>query len=235
MTEPDLVQVTCPGCDCLFLVADGAAETECPESREHIVWRQCLDTLEIFPVLSSWSTWVHPNCASEHAVRLDDLAPPAPANSSVAQDGAEWGSAREVTPAPAAPSEQTDLDLLVLADRMTWIEQELTGQLAVDSQEITISSGDASGLFRRALIARLADVVDFQVTQEAEATEETTAKKPKRFRRGLTVHEGADVPVASLLLATGYGTASLRGRADADMLSAELSRYLGRYAGLAKR
>lgn len=67
---PAAVEVICPGCQGSFLVPFGIAETLCPYCDEHIVWRRCLDTDEVFPVLTKWATWVHPGCESEHLVDL---------------------------------------------------------------------------------------------------------------------------------------------------------------------
>lgn len=77
------VDVLCPNCQHEFLVPDGAAETLCPSCDEHIVWRQCLSTRSIFPVLSRWKTWEHPGCPSIHAVDLTQRIPaPGPASPS---------------------------------------------------------------------------------------------------------------------------------------------------------
>ncbi len=70
MTETSLVRVVCPDCRHEFDVPDGAAEAQCSQCGEQIVWRSCLDTNEVFTVLKKWETWVHPGCETKHPVDL---------------------------------------------------------------------------------------------------------------------------------------------------------------------
>ncbi|MGI8678783.1 MAG: SHOCT domain-containing protein [Jatrophihabitans sp.] len=240
MLESDLAQVTCPGCRGLFFVANGAAEARCSYCGQHIVWRECLDRSEIFPVLSSWPSWVHPNCASVHAVALGE---PDEREPSVVVDGAGYPDAAMSSDGPVGTdvpvsgsildlsasagddsSAQVDLERVVLAEHMTWTERNVAGQLVLDARQITITPKDAPEV----LVATLVDVIDFEVVQEPDATPERSPKKPKRFRRGLSVGDGSEHPTARLSLAAQSGSATLRGPADAGVLTDLLTHYVER-------
>jgi hypothetical protein len=106
------VQVVCPECGRRFLVPDGAPETLCPGCDEHIVWRQCLPTGQVFPVLARWTTWEHPGCSAVHSVDLTASA----------------GDTADDKDAP-----------IVVAERAMWLDEDVRGRLLLDRAGVTIA------------------------------------------------------------------------------------------------
>jgi hypothetical protein len=234
---PAAVEVICPGCKGSFLVPVGIAETLCPYCDEHIVWRRCLDTDEVFPVLTKWPTWVHPGCSSEHLVDLTvHISRPADGEDGEqpATDEAPTEAAPDAGARHEAPPETTDLlpeqqpvtdqqfapaavPPLLLLDQAEWVEQQVAGQLIVLQEHIVMM---AAGSPQPITLAPVADIVSCGVTSTDGAAGEQPAKK-KRFRRGARVSDDA-TPLVRLTLATPYAQWTIVGRADAEVLRSQL-------------
>jgi hypothetical protein len=241
MTAMKTVDVVCPNCKGSFRVPDGAAETLCAYCNEHIVWRQCLDTGEIFPVLTNWETWVHPGCESVHVVDLSvTIQRPETPASDTAQEQAAGGdgqaAAAEVEPvaeAPSGPAEEvageadrapseapaeqsavpTDDGPICAMDGAEWVERELSGRLMIDSTAFGIEP--AAG--RPVAISWTRDVLSYTVERDAGDG------RKRRFRRGAQ----PDVPVPTIVVVTSRGgTHTIRGIADPDELTERLEYYL---------
>jgi hypothetical protein len=138
---PAAVEVICPGCQGSFLVPFGIAETLCPYCDEHIVWRRCLDTDEVFPVLTKWATWVHPGCDSEHLVDLTvhitqpagpDAADELPGSGAeLPGSGAELPASAYTPPPPPPPSQVSAVNAPAptLADALPGLDRPPVGEM----------------------------------------------------------------------------------------------------------
>jgi hypothetical protein len=220
MTAPETVEVVCPECRNTFLVPDGAPETVCPQCSEHIVWRRCLDTDQVFPVLTKWTTWVHPGCDSVHVVDLTvkiaqptPEAPPAPAAPPVV----------DTPPAPAvdAPAAETPAAVtppapFCLVEDAQWVEQDLRGQLMIDPVAIGIAGPSAGPV----AIAWTRDVLDYALTPHPSAPDAAQAKR--RFGRKKTAEP---IPIL-LILTSRAGQHTVTGYADIDSLRQNLEQKL---------
>lgn len=156
--------VICPNCQHEFLVPEHASETLCPSCDEHIVWRQCRDTGEAFPVLSSWTTWTHANCERLHTVDLSvRIARPGPRPSADVPPPEPATPDRPTTEAPMADEDETNEPFQVLAEDADWPERGLRGWLYVDTEELVMVSRDEQDREVGTLVARIEDISEFEI------------------------------------------------------------------------
>lgn len=212
MTETIPVQVICPNCRSEFEVPDGTPEAQCAQCAENIVWRRCLDTDEVFAVLTSWSTWVHPGCDSQHQVDLTVVLP-APAD-----DGA--APVDSVDGAAAAP--------IALAEYADWTDQRMTGRLSIDDSCLAMWSAGPAAAPTPITVAWLVDIVDYAVSASDAAAEDPLAKKPRGLRRSSKkAAEPATNAAWAKLTVTGRETqATIMCAVDAAVLQAQLDNFL---------
>ena len=221
MTAPETVETVCPECQNRFLVADGAAEATCPQCSEHIVWRRCLDTDQVFPVLTKWTTWVHPGCDSVHVVDLSvkiqapaepqsaPSAPQAPVNAVLAaQEVGGPDQGQHVAPPPP----------FCLVEDAQWVEQNLRGQLMIDPVAFGIAGPSAGPV----AIAWTRDVLDYTLVPHPSA--EAADDAPKR-RFGRRKAEPTPMPIL-LTVTSRAGQHTITGYADMDQLRANLEERL---------
>jgi predicted RNA-binding Zn-ribbon protein involved in translation (DUF1610 family) len=219
VTETSLVQVVCPDCRHEFDVPDGAAEAQCPQCGEQIVWRSCLDTNEVFTVLKKWETWVHPGCETKHpvdlthvlsAARPQDLDPnlaPVPRHGSP-----EHG---------ALVAQQTVYSPVELAEDVEWADQDISGRLIVDSDRLAILPG--AGATRPPLsVAWLRDVTAYAVDH---VDPDTDGRKRSRFGRRKEDKDSV-VRLSRLMLTVPGGQISITSTAQPDVLLAQLDQFL---------
>ncbi|MDT4893410.1 MAG: hypothetical protein QOE97_2445 [Pseudonocardiales bacterium] len=253
MTAMKTVDVICPNCRGSFRVPDGAAETLCAYCNEHIVWRQCLDTTEIFPVLTRWETWVHPGCQSVHVVDLSvTIQRPAPTSDDVPEPAAgadEVQPAAQVEPAanePAAAAVQDPPGNVLSEDVAAGPEQAGEGTDAVAEQPAApapdgpVCAMDSAEWVERDLQGRLMiDGIAFGIEPPAgrpvaiswtrDVLSYTLDRdggesgRKRRFRRGAQPEGPAAMVV---VVNTRGGTHTIRGLADADELAGRLEMYL---------
>ena len=215
MTAPELVEVVCPECQNHFQVSDGAAEANCPQCNEHVVWRRCLDTDQVFPVLTKWTTWVHPGCNSVHVVDLsvkiqtpDQAPPPAAPVAPVGEQPEPDGTGAHV--APPAP--------FCLVEDAQWVEQNLRGQLMIDPVAFGIAGPSAGPV----AIAWTRDVLDYTLVPHPSA--EAAADGPKR-RFGRRKAESTPMPIL-MTVTSRAGQHTITGYADIDELRANMEERL---------
>jgi LSD1 subclass zinc finger protein len=209
MTAPETVEVVCPECRNTFMVPDGAPETTCPQCSEHIVWRRCLDTDEVFPVLTKWSTWIHPGCESVHVVDLAvKVQPPADAITGDQPPPPPPGP-------PAAPADPQQAAPFCLIENAKWIEQDLSGQLMIDPVAFGIAGASAGPV----AIAWTRDVLDYTLNLHPSA--EDGPKKGFGRRK----KDAAPPPVLLVVTSRG-GTHTVTGFADIDALRTQLEQRL---------
>jgi predicted RNA-binding Zn-ribbon protein involved in translation (DUF1610 family) len=213
MTETRMVQVICPDCRRQFDVPDGAAEAQCPQCGETLVWRSCLDTNEVFTVLQKWETWVHPGCETKHPVDLTHVL------SAARPQGIDPSTAPVQRPAEGV--EQTVYSPVQLAEDVEWADQDITGRLIVDSDRLAILPG--AGVARPPLsVAWLRDVLDFGVQHAGTEGED---KKRKRFGRKKDGKDGALRPSVVVFAVPG-GQISIASSDQPDVLLANLDQFL---------
>lgn len=211
MTETRMVQVICPECRREFDVPDGAAEAQCPQCGETLVWRSCLDTNEVFTVLKKWETWIHPGCDTKHPVDLTHVLSAA----------RPQGLDPSVAPVhrPDGP-EQTVYSPVQLAEDVEWADQDIAGRLIVDSDRIAILPG--AGMARPPLsVAWLRDIQDYTVQRSGDGDD----KKRKLF--GRKKETAATTPRPSVVVfAVPGGQISITSSDQPDVLLANLDTYL---------
>jgi predicted RNA-binding Zn-ribbon protein involved in translation (DUF1610 family) len=211
VTETTMVQVICPDCRRQFEVPDGAAEAQCPQCGEILVWRSCLDTNEVFTVLQKWETWVHPGCETKHPVDLTHVL------SAARPQGLDPSQApvpRHSTPS----SEQMVYSPVQLAEDVEWADQDISGRLIVDSDRIAILPG--AGVARPPLsVAWLRDVLDYAVHRAGAEGED---KKRKLFGR----KKDAGSRPSAVVFAVPGGQISITSSDQPDVLLARLDEFL---------
>ena len=226
------VQAVCPNCTRTFEVPDGAAEAACVFCGELIVWRRCLDTDEVFPVLWSWTTWVHPGCPSQHAVDLSvhipalDVAPDADDAADLAgapetpHDLAGPASS-EVAPTAAAPS----FVPVVLSEHAFSAERQAAGRLVLEHDRMTLVPDEVGT--PPVVLVQLWDLTGYRV--DPGSVEEHAAPEVgrKRFRRGKAVDAPAEGPATRLSLFTTTGVRAIDVADSEETLSATLLHWLG--------
>lgn len=200
---PNAVDVICPACRHTFVVPEGIAEATCPACSENIVWRRCLNTDEIFAVLTSWETWVHPGCSSEHQVDL---------TVHIQQPAGQSGAQPPVADAP--PWGQAPASQLVLA-HAEWSEGAASGELVVAAGQLAIIPDDASAA--QVPVAQLADITGYDV---GPVNGEDHGKKRRLLRRG-KAEDGE--PALRISIATSGGQRTIVGHGDAEWVRAQLS------------
>ncbi|MDP9093968.1 MAG: hypothetical protein M3N95_13810, partial [Actinomycetota bacterium] len=217
MTETSLVQVVCPDCRHEFDVPDGAAEAQCSQCGEQIVWRSCLDTNEVFTVLKKWETWVHPGCETKHPVDLTHVLSAArpqdldPNLAPVPRHGApEGGSVQQTVYSPVELDEDAD-----------WADQEISGRLIVDTDRVAILPGE--GATRPPLsVAWVRDIRAYSVDHVDPNAE---GKKRSRFGRRKEATDSVVRP-SRLVLTVPGGLISITATAQPDVLLAQLDQHL---------
>jgi hypothetical protein len=211
MTAPESVEVICPECQNHFLVPDGAPEAVCPQCKEHIVWRRCLDTDQVFPVLTKWTTWIHPGCDSVHVVDLTvKVQVPESEQPPQEQPPAEQ-------PAPAAADQAAPPTPTCLIEDAQWVEQNLRGQLMIDPVAFGIAGPSAGPV----AIAWTRDVLDYALSLHPSAA----ATEPPKKRFGRRKAEATPVPIL-LVVNSRAGQHTITGYADIDALRASLEERL---------
>ena len=214
MTETRMVQVICPDCRREFDVPDGAAEAQCPQCGETLVWRSCLDTNEVFTVLKKWETWIHPGCDTKHPVDLTHVL------SAARPQGREPGVAPVQRPNGPA-GDQTVYSPVQLAEDVEWADQDISGRLIVDSDRIAILPG--AGVQRPPLsVAWLRDVQDFTVQRAGGEGDE---KKRKLFGRKKDGKDAVSRPSVVIFSVPG-GQISITTTDQPDVLLANLDQSL---------
>jgi hypothetical protein len=255
MTAMKTVDVICPNCRGSFRVPDGAAETLCAYCNEHIVWRQCLDTGEIFPVLTKWETWVHPGCESVHVVDLSVTierpeSPASEASQDEPADGDTPAPAGDAEPVPEPTAEAAeDTEDTAAADgaaateaaadtaqTSSAVEEEQPGAAADDGP---VCAMDGAEWVERELTGRLMiDATAFGIEPAAgrpvaiswtrDVLSYSLDRDPGEGRKR-RFRRGAqpDGPVPTVLVVTSRGgTHTIRGVAEPDELTRRLETYL---------
>lgn len=220
MTAPETVETVCPECQNRFLVPDGAAEASCPQCNEHIVWRRCLDTDQVFPVLTKWTTWVHPGCASVHVVDLSVKIQTPADQPPVQQAPISGGPVAQAPEADAADQGQhvAPPPPFCLVEDAQWVEQNLRGQLMIDPVAFGIAGPSAGPV----AIAWTRDVLDYTLVPHPSA-ESTDAAPKRRFGR----RKADPTPMPILLTVTSRaGQHTITGYADIDELRDNLEQRL---------
>lgn len=213
-----VVNVICPQCARQFLVPEGAPETLCPGCDELIVWRECLRTKQVFPVLARWATWEHPGCSAVHAVDLsrpeaadapvaspeptDEPAPQRPADVA-AQPGTP--AAPRSLPAHAGPAAGGG----AVAERAMWLDENVRGALVIDAQCVSIVPAGGAPV----VVTSRDRITSVEITSSEDLTPaEGTGWRP--FRRA----EHRAPRGARLVLEFADGSATIDALVDVEVL-----------------